>query len=811
MYKTIFCIIVILINASICTGFNFDNQLVTNNGQKKNSIFIPFSFERKKLVDIINLLAEKKQVNVLFPQNPNELEVLNNQTVTYQPHFDTTITLKKAWQLLIVFLEMSGYSLFLKAPNLYEINKIGKQGEVNISQNPLPLYMATDIKDLPQSEERIRYIYYLNNLKVPAQEGENPLTTIIKDMSSDGVPNPIYLTKQNGFMLTDKANVISSIITIISELDHSGFRETIEVLPLNYIPAKEVATIFDTIKKAAGQEAASPFIRESHKVGAISYFATDTKIIPDPRNNSLIIMGRENAVNRIRDFIQEYLDILPETGKSILHYYDLQYLDAQEFAPILQNIVSAQKSKEQAAQAQGTTSTFFNGVVVMAEQLVERQPIPGQGINFKRLPSKSSSSDVLPLGIKEKYYTGGNRLIIAAIETDWLQIKDLIKKLDIQQPQVIMEVVVADIARSHESQINGTTRSKTQLQLLKGFQFLSSNISPVNNVLGPAPGLSPVQLAEDLLQLVLSPTGPTPVQNLVSPGSLLISFNDVATPGIWTLLQILDQYANVRIRSHPFLATLHNKSATVASQLTKRTQGDAYPDKNGSFVIPVEKVSSVFNLSILPKIASKDSLKIDFGVEVADFIGSTLNRTNRRIRTTAVMKTNQVLVIGGLHQTRLDSTITKTPIIGDIPLIGFLFSGYNYTTVETNIVIFAQPTIIMPKAPNKQEIITDYTSEKLQIANDSVRDTALFGQDNRDPIVHLFFKQDNGIELIDEYIDQTINLSPSKSFILPSQQQVEEINFEPQENKLKEKLSGEKNPLLSKSKKLKGQNIVNTK
>ena len=43
----------------------------------------------------------------------------------------------------------------------------------------------------------------------------------------------------------------------------------------------------------------------------------------------LLFLARPQAIERVRDFINKYIDVELESGKSILHVYQLQYLDAQ--------------------------------------------------------------------------------------------------------------------------------------------------------------------------------------------------------------------------------------------------------------------------------------------------------------------------------------------------------------------------------------------------------------------------------------------------------------------------------------------------
>ena len=116
--------------------------------------------------------------------------------------------------------------------------------------------------------------------------------------------------------------------------------------------------MFDSLKKAVSeaQESPYPFIREDEHGDSLSHFAADTKIVTSERSNGIILVGRSANIERLSEFIRESVDVAPKEGKSILHTYDLQYLDAKTFAPQLQKIVSSLiQADTQATQAMPRT------------------------------------------------------------------------------------------------------------------------------------------------------------------------------------------------------------------------------------------------------------------------------------------------------------------------------------------------------------------------------------------------------------------------------------------------------------------------
>jgi len=723
---------------------------------------VPFTFKKEKLTTIIDFLTKKRGINYILPQRPADAEDFKNQLITFTPK-SKEITIDVAWNLATLFLELSGFSWFLKKEGLYEIIPTGKKPDSGIFKEPLPMYVGTKPEDLPNSDDRIRYVYYLANLTI-TEEKDNPLNQIFRDMSSDGSPDPIILTKANGFIVVDKANIIASMITLISRLDSTGFREAIEIVPLYNVSAASIADVLETLKKAAGEEKTSPFIRTDTKTST-SFFAADTQIIADTRNNSLILMGRQTAVERIKDFIKNNVDNPADSGNSILHYYDLQFLNATEFEGILQSIVNSNLSSgDQATAAKaGGPQKFFQGVVVKAEKVEDVQPIQGPLATEPVKTDSDKGADAK--GIQGYIKTGGNRLIIAATDDDWKQIKPLIASLDKQEPQVILEVMICDFSHNSIKSIAGSFRNTQATSLPNitqnnGLQFLSSNITPVGSVLGA----QPTRLTQDLLAVIASDTSTT-VSSLLVPGSLLISANDVLTSptptnnqpgGIFALLQVLDQYIDARVVSHPFLICTNNQKATISQREMRRQRGDAIPSQSGVVTIQIEDVPASIQVQMIPRISSLERLGLQIALDVNTFVSPTsLDRATRRVETNSYIQSGDILVVGGLTQITNNDSITQTPILGQLPIIGYLFKAVRRTVTISNIAIFISPTIISPRARSGMDL---YTEDKIAKGRAEIDDNLVYGF-TKDPITRLFFpnSKTTNDRLFKQYLDQTFN------------------------------------------------------
>jgi general secretion pathway protein D len=78
---------------------------------------------------------------------------------------------------------------------------------------------------------------------------------------------------------------------------------------------------------------------------------------------------------------------------------------------------------------------------------------------------------------------------------------------------------------------------------------------------------------------------------------------------------------------------------------------------------------------------------------------STLPVTQKRtVDTTVIVKDSQTVVIGGLIEDSETINVTKVPVLGDIPVLGWLFRDRSEKNTRTNLYIFLTPRVIKSPA-----------------------------------------------------------------------------------------------------------------
>src|SRR5579871_929115 len=179
---------------------------------------ILFHYENEDITTIINKLATLKDINVIFPPG----ETLNTKVTL---HIDEKITISQAWELLNTLLDVTGFFI-LPQGSIIRIIKTTK----DMSREPMPTYIGVHPDDLPNSDQPIRYLYYLANIKV-SDSAENELNGILKDI----LPENTFAKADaatNGLILIAKANDIRGVMRIIMELDRIDFQEKMDIIPL---------------------------------------------------------------------------------------------------------------------------------------------------------------------------------------------------------------------------------------------------------------------------------------------------------------------------------------------------------------------------------------------------------------------------------------------------------------------------------------------------------------------------------------------------------------------------------------------------
>ncbi len=667
-----------------------------------------FQFEETPLHEIVQEFAKKRGMNIILPHGEDAI----TQKVSFKQ--DKPVSLSRAERYIYMLLDLAGYRMYPHG-SYYIISKHQQDHQM---RTPFPLYVNVPPRELPQTEADISVIYSLVNLRVPEKAGGGgPIDEVLRTTLSNQKAYT-FDPLSNSIIITDSSENIAATMHIILSLDASDSPEILQTIQLYNSSAQNVAKLLNEqiITQTQGQRGKS-----QQRLSTSQYFAPNVHVVSDARRNRLLVLGRNETVKRITDFVREYLDAPQESGKSILHVYELQYLDAKEFAPILQKLVKPAGTKGEQAEKEGVTgpTRYFDDVKIIAE--------PEQQLEAKTAQEGTQQTKRLSLG--------GNRLVIAATSDDWERIKRIIADLDKPQKQVIIEVMIADVQATNQKSLGSQTRNPNVFDLPDDVTFQASHLSG-----GPILDnqQNPTTLMSDLLRLIDGQSFASNVIGENERGAMLLSIADPYDSNkIWSIFKVLDKYVERKVLSHPFLVTRDNVQAQAKNINIRRDTGGLAEGASQSVspTVEIQDFEAKLVVNVTPRVSSQERLNMQIDIDIEDFLGETgFNRINRKITTNTNMQTGQVLVLGGLSRTNESTTHRQTPILGDLPIVGQFFRSQTKTYDRTNLVVFLTPTIVEPKLREGMHRYTnDKIEERYREAQGNVFETL------HQPITHFFF------------------------------------------------------------------------
>ena len=183
-------------------------------------------------------------------------------------------------------------------------------------------------------------------------------------------------------------------------------------------------------------------------------------------------------------------------------------------------------------------------------------------------------------------------------------------------------------------------------------------------------------------------------------------FAILTVPQMSLTLQALNEDADAEFLANPRVVTADNMQAKIEiirnqpvpqlnfNEQTATAVFGGFQDKkfgNTLIVKPSINKDSFITLAVKPEISNKvgDATFVFAGATVASPVIDT-----RSLDSNVLIKSGDTLAIGGLLQDEVTKSRTKVPIMGDVPVLGYLFSSRTNIRTKRNLLVFVTPTII---------------------------------------------------------------------------------------------------------------------
>ena len=629
-------------------------QQRTGQGTDQQTVYL--NFRDADILQIINLMSELTGKNFLVD------EKVRGKVTIIAPK---PVTLEEAYQVFLSILEIQGYTVVPQGPIIKIVpSREGKE-------RPLPT--ATD-SHKPPPPARDAFITQLIPLEhADVNEIRGLLTPLVSKESS-----LLAYAPTNTLIVTDVASNISRLLKIIRALDVPAPATILKVLTLKHASAEQLATSLQSALEGLVQggrpQAPAPRPRRRRRLTPTVQRAPQApKIIPDSRTNSLIIIAPPTVMATAEELIAK-LDIPTPEGRGQIHVYYLAYANAEELAKVL------------TAQAAEITRTVAAAEAQRGRprQVARRGPTPG---------------GTTPTGITITADKPTNSLVITAPPEAYAVIKEIIKKLDIRRPQVLVESLIAEVTFDKAKAL--------------GVEWRVINEPDGVQVFGSSTGSQETGVLNALTLNPLTPTTGLLIGALRN--SITISGQEVFN--IPAILRAFQSDSDVNVLATPNLLTTDNEEAEIIIGEERPFLRTAQDTPSGGVVSTIrtfEFRDTGITLRITPQISQGRTVRLKLFQEITNFVSEretgAVTTTKRSAKTTVIVDDGQTIVIGGLIQENRNETQTQVPCLGNIPLFGWAFRQTSAQKRKTNLLIFITPHIIT--SPEDVRRITEHKRQQ---------------------------------------------------------------------------------------------------
>ncbi|HIG81289.1 MAG TPA: type II secretion system protein GspD, partial [Verrucomicrobiales bacterium] len=270
----------------------------------------------------------------------------------------------------------------------------------------------------------------------------------------------------------------------------------------------------------------------------------------------------------------------------------------------------------------------------------------------------------------------GNEVIIVGNPAQVLQAKALIEKLDRVQPQVLIEAIIMDVALGDDATFGVSIRQQQQGIVGGGASKFSSAL---------ASAMGPAAFAEN------------------SVGGANSGFQWWNTFGLkWEVaIEAINNDTRVQILSTPRIQTTHASLAELFIGDTRPVVTGSIRDINGGTSSQYQMQKIGITLEVLPFINDEGVVSMEINQQVQDIVGSqnidgndVPITTDRSANAKVNVRDGEMVVLGGFIKTKVTSTESKVPVVGDIPLLGALFRRTVDVNERSELIMMMRPTVL---------------------------------------------------------------------------------------------------------------------
>jgi general secretion pathway protein D len=515
----------------------------------------------------------------------------------------------------------------------------------------VPEMLVGSTLDLTPSQKIYAKLFKLDYLNAEQTSG-----TLIQPLLSQNSSFVVF-PKSNALLVTDALLNLQRIEGILTEADQpKPIREAVKFVKLDYIQASDAQNQIENLIQGPLK----------------SYLEGNTSVSSDERTNQLILITHPGNVPVIMDVISNIdVDAAPLTGSEV---FQLRQAKAEEVVPIIDGIIEGQREgREEDAE--------------VARDNERRNPQNRGNNNAPEAPAPPSPGNEQTVGITSEAkaslqfsnFVGlsaderTNSIVAYGTPQDLKTLKELIEKIDIPLPQVLIEAVITQVTLN-ETQASGlSSLSLTYDGTTRTFQDILMGTAGGIDLSGIDGGATvPIDNPSNfILSAAITPTNTDSDSRVLSAPRIVVSHNE-------------EGIINVS-RSQPIITS--SLSSGISDSLNTRSS--------------IEFRDIGIQLTVTPLIGADGTVQMVIEQTVENVVETVTIDNNqqpvigkREATSTISVKNGEIIVLGGLQENSETEGNNYFPLIGRLPIVKEIFGGSNNDYDRSEIIIFIRPTIL---------------------------------------------------------------------------------------------------------------------
>jgi general secretion pathway protein D len=500
----------------------------------------------------------------------------------------------------------------------------------------------------------------------------------------------VSFKENNVLAVTAFPKTLESVAKIIDAIEERGEKKSV-VIKLENASVKE---IYNNIRGMA------------KKLFPQTIMSEKVDIFKDDGTNSVILVGKPDNINQMIHYIRQ-LDIEGEDQSQKMYVIPLKNSNVEDMEKILSKLLAQMNN------------------VSMARK--------------KKKGAKAPSKAMVVADVER------NALIVLANGEQIKNIRRTVETIDIPKAQVYVKAKIVEINTNLAEQIGLRYGFEGGKITDKGLFSAAANM-----------GASSLMVSNSLFSFLNSGATKTIYNDAGNPIGTEVDTPFQFSSGISEVfalgakLDLLKQNGAAHVLSEPSVLCTNNKEATIQVGQTQSilTQAQQSTQGQGNIINNYSREDIGLTLTVKPILSSNDRVNLEVEAEIEDILPgseSAADRpttTKRKVNTNAIVNNGETIILGGLMKNAGGESTTKVPILGDIPILGELFTSNGDSFSKINVVIYLTPFIVKSSddLQRLRSVLTELEDVQAQY-NEYVRRGLERGTGSRDSV---FDSYENG-------------------------------------------------------------------